>query len=114
MKSGSYYEDDDERRYWLNYWHYGAFAIDGLAQLAHCLRVANELQVNDVGFDIHIQGITPHITGGVTTSIGGFQEFNDLQDLSAILQNALDSLKMGTILRQIEDTVNIALGETDG
>jgi hypothetical protein len=85
--------DEKEREYWFTYWTAGAFATGKMAKLAHCLNLANQLKLNGSSIDIHIQNISPRISGGVTTSAGGHAFFEDLGDLEAILYTHADMLK---------------------
>ena len=95
--------DEAERKFWFNYWCHGAFAIGKLGSLAHCLNLANQLQLNGAGFDIHIQKVSPSPAGGVTTTVTGFREFNDLGDLEILLRNAVEELKDAQITKSKSD-----------
>lgn len=85
--------DESERQYWFNYWQFGSLAIYKWGKLMHCLHLVNQLKINGSSVDLHIQEVSPHVGGGVTTSIGGHQFFNDLDELQAILEVHLNELK---------------------
>jgi hypothetical protein len=85
--------DEEERSYWFTFWNRGAYAIGKLAALAHCLNLANQLQMNGAGFDIHIQKVSPSPSGRVTTTVDKSREFDDLQDLEILLRRAVEELQ---------------------
>lgn len=85
--------DQGQKEFWLTYWMAGSFASTKVAKIAHVLSLATQLQINDVGFDIHISNVAPNISGGITTSFGGHHFFHDLDDLLAILEMTVESLK---------------------
>lgn len=87
---------DEQRHALLARWLHAALAMGELAELAWCLNLANQLQMNDVGFDIHIQQIAPNIEGGLTTTITGFEPFSSVKGLSNLLERAMAELKEST------------------
>ena len=84
---------DKEKELWTTYWLAGSFAASKMAKLARAMSLAMQLQVQDVGFDIHITGVAPRVSGGVTTSVGGHNFFHDLDDLVVILENNVSWMK---------------------
>ena len=84
---------EEDRRLWFEQWFHGALVANQLAKLAYCLNLANQLEVNGASFDLHIQKVSPTISGGLTTSIAGFQPFENLSELEAWLLVAVNELK---------------------
>lgn len=83
----------EQKELWVTYWMAGSFATGKMAKLARIMSFATQLQVNGVGFDIHISNVAPNISGGVTTSAGGHHFFHDLDDLAVILESTVAALK---------------------
>ena len=82
-----------EIEFWNTYWLAGSFAAEKMSKLARVMSMAAQLQMYDVGFDIHISNIVPHISGGITSSSGGHNFFHSLDDLVAILENTVAWVK---------------------
>jgi hypothetical protein len=94
MNNNSFSES--ERKHWFEFWHYGYFANKEMTNLFGCLNLANQLDLNGAGFDLHIQSVSPQISGGLTTTIGGFSTFDDLGQLKILLANAVMELRDAT------------------
>ena len=82
-----------DRMFWVKHWQTHAFAADKMAKFGHCVNLANQLQLNGVKFDLHIQTISPKISGWLITSVTEDQEFTDSQDLYILLRLALNALE---------------------
>lgn len=84
---------EQEKHRMLARWLHGSLAASKLAELAACINLANQLQLNDVGFDMHIYGISPNFRGGLTTEIAGLNTFNNLGELRALLEMSVNTLR---------------------
>jgi hypothetical protein len=85
--------DQGEREFWLTYWMAGSFAGEKLARFGRMMSLVTQLQVNGIGFDIHISNVVPNVSGGITTSASGHHFFHDMDDLLAILEMVVEDLK---------------------
>lgn len=85
--------DDKDREYWFKYWTRGYFHASKMVEIARALSLANQLQLNGCGFDLHIQQISPSISGGLTTPLTGLQLFENTGELLAILEMTVAALK---------------------
>jgi hypothetical protein len=84
----------EQKQFWLTHWLAGSFAAEKAARWASIMSMITQLQVNDIGFDIHISNAVPNVSGGVTTSAtGGPMFFHDMGDLEAILEMILSDLR---------------------
>ena len=85
--------DEKEREYWFQYWMYASSSADKMAKIARVLNLANQLQVNGCSFDLHIQQVSPTLSGGLTTPMMGLNLFENTGELLAILEITVSTLK---------------------
>ena len=86
--------DDKDREYWFKYWTRGYFHASKMAEIARVLSLANQLQLNGCGFDLHIQQISPSLSGGITTPLTGLHLFENTFELLAILDMTVATLRV--------------------
>lgn len=85
--------NENARQFYFDAWRYGALIADKMGEFTHCLNIANQLRINGAGFDIHIDTVSPHIAGALTTTVGGNRQFHNLEDLKALLYMDWEELR---------------------
>lgn len=84
--------DRAEKEFWVHHWQAGSFVSDKAAKLTRVLALATQLQVNDIGFDIHISVVVPSISGSLMTSSHGLLFFHDVGELVQLMEFIMSEL----------------------